>query len=333
MENVKAEAANPKSQIPNPKFVVRTPTATVTDLGTEFGVEVARNGRTSTHVFLGAVRMSCRDPRTGASKEARVTAGNGAVFEPDSGVLQATQGDRRAFARTLDFSAGLSAAHPGRVVNIDINGWGGIGDSWGPGGATYSGQGAYPDPGHNLWNGYEWSKPVDQPAPRTYCRDSAGQPTAVGFAVTCPLPEGRWPRGPANDLLYDGCFTRADHPRGTFKIFGLRPRARYDLYLYGTDGSESGEQGSAWTIAGVTVRTTGSKETTFVFGGNYAVLHGARADGSGEIAGNWVAGGKIPVGPFNGLQIVELPDQQSDSVDHVTTSSSKGESRDRKPSE
>ena len=36
---------NPQSLIPNPLFAVRTPTATVTDLGTEFGVEVQRDQR------------------------------------------------------------------------------------------------------------------------------------------------------------------------------------------------------------------------------------------------------------------------------------------------
>ena len=40
-----------------PLFAVRTPTATVTDLGTEFGVEVDAQGRTESHVFVGAVRV------------------------------------------------------------------------------------------------------------------------------------------------------------------------------------------------------------------------------------------------------------------------------------
>ena len=43
-------------QSSNP-FVIRTPTATVTDLGTEFGVEVDRSGVTDTHVFRGVVRV------------------------------------------------------------------------------------------------------------------------------------------------------------------------------------------------------------------------------------------------------------------------------------
>ena len=36
-------------------FAIRTPTATVTDLGTEFGVEVSKEGNTTSHVFRGSV--------------------------------------------------------------------------------------------------------------------------------------------------------------------------------------------------------------------------------------------------------------------------------------
>jgi len=52
-----ATVSNPQSPIPNPLFAVRTPTAVVTDLGTEFGVEVTANGETTSHVFRGSVRM------------------------------------------------------------------------------------------------------------------------------------------------------------------------------------------------------------------------------------------------------------------------------------
>jgi hypothetical protein len=38
-------------------FAVRTPTAIVTDLGTEFGVEVTSEGNTVSHVFRGSVRL------------------------------------------------------------------------------------------------------------------------------------------------------------------------------------------------------------------------------------------------------------------------------------
>ena len=38
-------------------FSVRTPTATITDLGTEFGVEVNKQGNTVSHVFRGSIRV------------------------------------------------------------------------------------------------------------------------------------------------------------------------------------------------------------------------------------------------------------------------------------
>lgn len=38
-------------------FTVRTPTATVIDVGTEFGIEVAKTGETTSHVFRGAVNL------------------------------------------------------------------------------------------------------------------------------------------------------------------------------------------------------------------------------------------------------------------------------------
>ena len=62
----KSEIRNPKSEIadpsplaprPSPLFSVRTPTAVVTDLGTEFGVEVGKAGITMSHVFRGVVRV------------------------------------------------------------------------------------------------------------------------------------------------------------------------------------------------------------------------------------------------------------------------------------
>ena len=55
--------SNPQSLIPNPLFAVRTPTAVVTDLGTEFGVEVDRSGTTRSHVFRA--RSNCGSAQLG----------------------------------------------------------------------------------------------------------------------------------------------------------------------------------------------------------------------------------------------------------------------------
>ncbi len=52
-------ASNSKSLIllPSSTFVVRTPTAVVTDLGTEFGVEVDQHGNTASYVFRGTIEV------------------------------------------------------------------------------------------------------------------------------------------------------------------------------------------------------------------------------------------------------------------------------------
>ncbi|NLF07538.1 MAG: FecR domain-containing protein, partial [Pirellulaceae bacterium] len=48
---------SPLSPLPSPLFTVRTPTAVVTDLGTEFSVEVGTNGDIFSHVYRGTVRV------------------------------------------------------------------------------------------------------------------------------------------------------------------------------------------------------------------------------------------------------------------------------------
>ena len=48
---------SPLSPLPSPLFTVHTPTAVVTDLGTEFGVEVDRDGSSASYVFQGLIEM------------------------------------------------------------------------------------------------------------------------------------------------------------------------------------------------------------------------------------------------------------------------------------
>ena len=53
--------ASPLSPTPHPLFSVRTPTAMVTDLGTEFGVEVDKSGVSRAHVYEGKVELRAVD--------------------------------------------------------------------------------------------------------------------------------------------------------------------------------------------------------------------------------------------------------------------------------
>lgn len=67
-ENQKSSLATnhwPLATSSNP-FVIRTPRAIITDLGTEFGVEVNGSGVTETHVFAGTVKMA---PSTSSKDE------------------------------------------------------------------------------------------------------------------------------------------------------------------------------------------------------------------------------------------------------------------------
>jgi len=58
IRNHKSPISSPQSLIPNPSFAVRTPTAVVTDLGTEFGVEVNKDGMTKSFVFTGKIKVA-----------------------------------------------------------------------------------------------------------------------------------------------------------------------------------------------------------------------------------------------------------------------------------
>ena len=74
---------------PSALFSVRTPTAVVTDLGTEFGVEVDRSGASRAQVFRGRVELrptqSGGDPQQvvqlGANESARVEGGRNRAFK------------------------------------------------------------------------------------------------------------------------------------------------------------------------------------------------------------------------------------------------------------
>ena len=80
------EAGIPKSPFPLPpsSFVVRTPTATVTDLGTEFGVEVSKAGVTDTHVFVGKGEIGEARPSSQRFESHSVGRSNGAAGRTSS---------------------------------------------------------------------------------------------------------------------------------------------------------------------------------------------------------------------------------------------------------
>jgi hypothetical protein len=101
-----------RGQTPSPLFAVRTPTAVVTDLGTEFGVEVDKRGCTQTHVFRGVVRLqvtSSDGKAEGASRmlhenqSARVEASSDSIAQIDpSANAEFVRAMPRRYGKVLD---------------------------------------------------------------------------------------------------------------------------------------------------------------------------------------------------------------------------------------
>ncbi len=72
---------------PSSLFSVRTPTAIVTDLGTEFGVEVNDRGLTKTQVFVGKVCLASTAPNGKADEGLVLSAGQTGVVRSDNAAI------------------------------------------------------------------------------------------------------------------------------------------------------------------------------------------------------------------------------------------------------
>ena len=83
-------------------FSVRTPTAVVTDLGTEFGVTVSGDGLTQVHVLRGAVDARIVDPRGSTQGHRRVTEGFAVEIGRKGTQIDAVAFVPRSFARRLN---------------------------------------------------------------------------------------------------------------------------------------------------------------------------------------------------------------------------------------
>ncbi len=127
----------PRSQSPVPMFAVRTPTAMVTDLGTEFGVEVTKEGTTMSHVFRGTIqvqRISAEGKAEGEAQvlhenqTARVESNPGKNQSSPSIVVLNDNGPKSDFIRKIPRTA-ASCSTVKRVDLVDVvaggNGFGG----------------------------------------------------------------------------------------------------------------------------------------------------------------------------------------------------------------
>ena len=94
----------PSSPSPASLFSVRTPTAIVTDLGTEFGVDVDKAGQTETHVFVGEVVAAVAGPSGQMARSIHLKAGETTTIAknaPNLTAVRTVPGDMKKYVRTM----------------------------------------------------------------------------------------------------------------------------------------------------------------------------------------------------------------------------------------
>ena len=84
-----------------PLFAVRTPTAVVTDLGTEFGVEVDMRGGTTSHVFRGEIQVQIPAGNARPLTTVRLKAPESLAIDHSGVVLPRQVVDSRRFVRSV----------------------------------------------------------------------------------------------------------------------------------------------------------------------------------------------------------------------------------------
>lgn len=212
------------------------------------------------------------------------------------------------------------------------------------GSLVYSGQGAYSDPGHNVWNGFGGGfNPTTggySPGANGHTTDPSRQPTggirfADGSSSSISLTvnyafdngglynTGSGFQGTASLVLGQAAVVNGSPTAtGSFTLHNV-PTGTYLLYLYGANNNN--DRGAAFSVdsglalGGVNTAlndNTGANNTSgahFTYGANYVVWTGVTPNGSGDISGTWSAvtnpfSGNSNEGDFNGLQLVLVPE-------------------------
>ena len=196
-----------------------------------------------------------------------------------------------------------------QVINFDVPG----GES---GGANYSGQGAYPDIGHNYWNPI-----VPNGTTSAGTNDDGFTRSAITFteAQSGDYNDG----GPGTQGSPSGLqtyFAYANNSATQTCTLNHVPAGAYNLYLYGINGGSGDcDRGSIFTVssdlapalADGTINTTAAFNT-FIQGNDYVVFTNVLVGPGGTItikythnpAATGVSGNTE--GDFNGLQLINL---------------------------
>lgn len=203
----------------------------------------------------------------------------------------------------------LVSAAQALVVNVDF-------DYASNGSGTYSGQGAYADPGNNFWNSIN-DLNVDSPPVLKASDGSTDTGITVslsGYSVDFNFSGGGTPGPLASSLMQDYLYTHNDGSSPvSFSIGGLTAGETYQFYFYSAVGGNNSVRNrqAVFTLDGVSQSVNGYSSatvggvlyTSFVQGDNY--LEFTVTPTSTSLEGSFYT----PTGAeaeFNGLQIVQV---------------------------
>lgn len=187
-----------------------------------------------------------------------------------------------------------------QVVNFDVPG--------GAGAANYSGQGAYPDSGHNYWN------PVlgGGTTPATNRLSDGVTPTPITLTSQLGGTYGtQGAQGTAAALQSPYQYNSAQLRTDTLNNV---PPGTYNLYLYGINNT--GTRGTTFSVftsatSPMTLSTsnTPASLTSFIQGADYVLFSNVVLSATGTIGFTWTANPNVILagnneGDFSGLQLV-----------------------------
>ena len=311
-------------------FSVRTPTAVVTDLGTEFGVEVQRNGQCELQVFQGAVEaVTQRDGKpfgqphkVTEGQTAKISASRAASSQAAEIVVDTRPTNDNRFV--CDIRQFLAS----RIISVNFTDHGV--SSLDPVEKT-----GVVQAGH--WNNIDASP---NPPPTITLHNAAGHPTtaAISWQWSGNPPEPSWSCSPNNDKmiwmgpskpqggfekLFDGIFQGSFLERRdgglSIRVTGI-PFTRYRVYVY-YYLPPTGKPKDVHTFG---LSVNGGRQiivrcSPYVFNGfyryrgesnsgNFAVFDDLAGDLT--VAGSTAGDGKYHALFIAGLQIVETPSSE-----------------------
>jgi len=196
---------------------------------------------------------------------------------------------------------GLSSSETqGQVVNFDVPG--------GAGAANYSGQGAYPDPGHNYWNPIAGGgiTAANNKLSDGLTHSPITLTSSFGGSYGTQGTQGA-PAGLQQPYEYNNAALQSDTLNNV-------PAGTYKLYLYGINNT--GTRGTIFTVSTPVMSpvsqgtvNTPSSLTNFILGADYVVFSNVVVGAAGTITFSWIGNPNVTLlgnneGDLNALQLV-----------------------------